>query len=484
MINLMRNEFIKLFKKKSTYIILFLTIAFIIFSNFMYKNNNGSNYASYSKSMLTYYEETLSQLDPAKPSDLTMYLDTKAQVDMLHLIDRYGYTSWQANIIPEYFTPFIRTMNEYEYASPKDKASYEKAKKQYDTMVEKLDQNDWKYFVNINLDKINEQIQIQESIIENTVDKAALKSNYATLASLKVDKQVLEWRLEKNIDFSESFLNTALMKYSSYQNSVYGYEKSDNHTYSETLEYHQYLERANINKYYIENNVNIQNENDNRGILLNFFSNYELFILIFIIMVAGSIVSDEFSKGTIKLLLVRPYSRAKILLSKFTVCAITLVLFIIFVAGAQFLIGGIIQGFDTMDIPAIIYHHEHQQIETMNIFSYLLQMTITKLPIYFLLMTLAFACSTLFTNTAVAIVLPLLGYMASSIINQLALMYKIKPLLYFVTPNWDLSVYLFGGLPQFEGLTPMFSIAICIIYFVIMMIPTFLTFKKKNIKNI
>lgn len=484
LINLIRNEFLKLFKKKSIYIILFLTIAFIIFSNFMYKNNNNSYYASYSRPMLDYYEESLSQLDPNRPSDVTAYLDTKTQVDMLHLIDKYGYSSWQANIISEYVTPLIRTMNEYHYSTSIDEKSYQEAKKQYDIMVGKLEQDDWKYFVNLGLDKVNEQIKIQETLIKNTVDKSALSSSYSTLESLKIDQQVFKWRLEKNINFSNSFLNTALLKYSSFQNAIYSYERTDNHTYSETLQYNQNLKQASVNKYYIENNINIQNENDNRGILLNLFNNYELFILIFIIMIAGSIVSDEFSKGTIKLLLVRPYSRVKILLSKFIVCLITLLLFIAFVAGTQFLLGGIIQGFDTMDIPAVIYHYGHQQVETINIFSYLLQMAVSKLPIYFLLMTLAFACSTLFANTAVAIVLPLLGYMASNLINQLALMYEIKPLLYFVTPNWDLSVYLFGGLPDFEGLTLIFSIAICIAYFIIMMIPTFLAFKKRNIKNI
>ena len=99
-------------------------------------------------------------------------------------------------------------------------------------------------------------------------------------------------------------------------------------------------------------------------------------------------------------------------------------------------------------------------------------------------MTLAFACSTIFINTAVSIVIPLLGYMGSSIINQLAIVYNIKLINYFVTPNWDLTSYLFGGLSQFEDLVPSFSISICIIYFAIMFVTSFAVFRKRNIKNI
>lgn len=482
--NLIKNEFIKLFKKKSTYIILFITIAYIVFANFMFKNNDYSSYGDYSSSSISYYEEELKNLDPKNPSDFSLYIDTKTQVDLLHLMDKYGFDSWQANIIPEYLSESVRQMNIYHYSSEKDEKAYQEAKTEYDNMVQRLDSGDWKSFVTASIEELDKEIAAQEKLLKNTVDKAELANTNQLLASLKVDKQVAEWRLDKNISFANSFLNSALSKYTNAQSAIYDYEHRSNPSYEEKLEYYDNIEIANTNQYYIENNIEIKNPNDNRGILLELFNNYELFILIFIIMIAGSIVSDEFSKGTIKLLLVKPYNRVKILLSKFMVCVFVLLLFILFLTASQYIIGGIIQGFDTMTIPAILYNHTTGQIETMSVFQSLTLDAIGKLPIYLLLMTLAFACSTLFTNTAIAITLPLLGYMASSLINQLILYYNIKPLLYFVTPNWDLSVYMFGGLPAFEGLTLPFSIAICIAYFIIMLIPTCIVFKRRNIKNI
>ena len=48
-----------------------------------------------------------------------------------------------------------------------------------------------------------------------------------------------------------------------------------------------------------------------------------------------------------------------------------------------------------------------------------------------LLSTLAFALSTIFTNSALAITIALLGYMAPSIINMLVIQYKVTFMQYF-----------------------------------------------------
>lgn len=478
MINLIKNEFIKIFKKKSTYIILIITLGFIILSNFMYKNtNNNMHTTGYDEEILENYASSMPSENTLETND--MYIDMKSKLDMMQLMQQYGFNSWQAYVIESKLGSdnIIYIINEYEYGLNKTvtKEEYNEAKATYASFVQKLDTNDWRHFVSSELRDINEQIETQK--------KLNLKDD-STLFSLETEKQVLEWRLEKGISYEASFLNTCLRRYSDNCELVYSYEHSTQHDYSEKQDYFLSLETKNICKYYIENNINNLSESDNRGILLNLFDNYELFILIFIIMIAGSIVSDEFSKGTIKLLLVRPYSRIKILISKFIVCTIILLLLIAVIAIAQFIFGGMIQGFDSTSIPAVIYEHTSNQIQTMNIVQYISINAIAKLPIYLLLMTLAFACSTIITNTAVSIVLPLLGYMASPIINQLGLVYNIRAISYFVTPNWDLTQYLFGSLPTFEGLNILFSIIVCLVYFIIMITTSLIVFKKRNIKNI
>ena len=250
------------------------------------------------------------------------------------------------------------------------------------------------------------------------------------------------------------------------------------------MQYQKSKEIVEKDRYVIENNKDIFNTSNSRAFLLNVFSKYELFIIITIVLIGGAIVSDEFNKGTIKLLLVRPYSRIKILAAKFITVMITVIFTMIITVILQFIVGGIFFGFDSISIPAVVYNYTTGKIMEMSIAKYILITGLGKLPIYILMATLAFALSTLFNNTAVAITITLMGYMASSIINQIASYYEVKWLKFFVTPNWDFTQFLYGKLPLMKGLNVPFSIAICLLYFIIMLIPTVLVFKKRNIKNI
>ena len=70
--------------------------------------------------------------------------------------------------------------------------------------------------------------------------------------------------------------------------------------------------------------------------------------------------------------------------------------------------------------------------------------TICYLPQILLLVTLAFAVSTIIGNTAFAIAITFAGSIGASLINMFAIVYKVKILKYFVTTNWDFTLYLFG----------------------------------------
>ena len=484
MINLIRNEFAKVFKKKTIYILLFITIAYIILSNIIMKANNNDNYTYYYDDV-KYFESQLAELDPKSASDLSMYIDTKVNLEISKLINEYGPDSWQSYIINTVLPTYINTMVSHEYTDEITKEAYNEAKQAYDTAIQKLKSDDWKYFVNNDLKDISKSLEEQYNFKKNTKDTQTLASINETISNLEVKKQVNEWRLEKNISYATGFLNSALESYSSNKSSLISYEGTDLSRLStdELQSYRSSLKNANLNKYYIENNISLDS-GDNRDILLSLFNQYELFILIIGIVIAGSIVSDEFSKGTIKLLLVKPYNRIKILMSKFIVCICILVLAIEIIGISQLIFGGIIQGFDSLSIPAIYYNFDTNKVETMNIFSYICLTGLCKLPMYILLTTLAFACSTLFTNTALAVSLPFLGYIATPFINQLSLEYNIKQITYFVTPNWDLTQYLFGGSPMFSTMFLPFSIIVCLAYLAIMLVLSSAIFKKRDIKNI
>ena len=481
MIKLIGNELKKIFKKKTIYILLIITFGYILLSNIMIKaTDNGYSRYYYYEGDLEIYEEMMSELDLEDPLERAQYIDIKNDIELGKLTKKYGNDSWQAYVINNMLTPYLHTILSYEYSDEVSEEEYNEAKKYYDDAIQKMDADDWRYFVNEDLEQINNSLEEQYKLKETETNEQVLASIESTIYDLEIQKQVDEWRLEKDISYAPSFLNDALETYYGAQTAL---KDAQNGNYPQEIEqYNSLLEQANLNKYYIDNNLSL--DSNNREIFLNLFSQYELFILIIGIVIAGSIVSEEFNRGTIKLLLVKPYTRVKILLAKFIAVMIVLVMSIVFIAICQVIIGTLVFGFEGLTIPAIVYNFNTNTVETINIFAYVALIGICKLPIYVLLTTLAFACSTLFTNTALAVSIPFLGYIAAPLLNQLAIAYKIKAITYFVTPNWDLSTYLFGGTPMFQGLTMPFSIAICAIYLAIMLILSCVVFKKRDIKNI
>ena len=483
MSSLIKNELTKIFKKKAIYILLFVTLAFVILSNCIYKYFYGnSSYSYYSDSYVEYAKQEINNLDPDKPSDTKMYIEYKTAIDVSEMMKQYNNDAWQVQIIASTLESYINERNTYLYGAEKNEEQANKINEQINELSNKLKNDDWKYFANEELQKAQEKLKTLENEKNTTEDKQILESLETEIKNAKIDLEVAEYRVDEDIKYGYDYMNTALSTYQQQSYIIAQVEDSNEElSYREEKDYKQAIEDKEISKYIIENHEDINKGNDLRGILSRFFSEFGLFIIVIVIMIAGTIVSEEFNKGTIKLLLVKPYSRNKILLSKFITILIMIVFSIAIIVGMELIIGGIIFGFDSLSIPILEYNFNTNILEEINVFAYLGIQTLAQLPIILLLATLSFALSTIFTNSPVAISLPLLGYMGASIINQLAIQYNIGCLRYFVTLNWDFSQYLYGSMPLMEGLTPIFSVIICIIYFIIMIIPTFVIFKKKNI---
>ncbi len=483
---LIKNELIKLFKKKSIYIALIVVLGFMIFSNIMTKNTNNVLYSQYyySGQTLTFLQEELEGLDPEKASDMEMYIDIKSQIELYELMGEYENGSWQQEIISENLSGYFKEKCMYEYGAKKDSQKAQEAQNKIDEIKQKLDSDDWKYFAQLELQQATEKLANIEEQIKNTEDKKALLSLNQEKENALIDKTIAEYRINKNIKYGQDYLNQALDDYKYSAQQILRYENSEKElTYDEKKAYNSTLEIRESCKYMIENKVDLNKMNLNKN-LEYFFDNYGIFAIAIIIMIAGTIMSEEFNKGTIKLLLVKPYSRTKILLSKF-ITVMLMVIFVVLIMGImQLLVGGVVFGFDSLSEPVVAYNFNTNSLQEINVFVYFLTQFLAQLPIFILLATLAFALGTIFTNSALAITISLLGYIAANIINQLAISYNIKFLEYFVTMNWDLSQYLFGNLPNMEGMTMTFSIITCIAYFLIMIISTWIIFKKKNIKNI
>jgi ABC-2 type transport system permease protein len=482
LISLIQNELKKIFKKKSLLITLLVTLAFIILTNVIYKLDFGNSYYDYIEEEISFYGEQLKTLDPEKDKD--MYAQYKTELEVYQLVKKYDEKSWQAKIIQSEMRSCISNINYFTYQEKND-SGLKIAKAKYNEYIKRLDTDDWRYFAEEEVKEKNTEIDELKAMQEKTTNKLEIKELQSQIRGYEISRQIATWRLEKDIPYGNDYKNNCLNSYMVAMEDIRSYDFGETEkNYNSKKQYYKAQETAAINKYDIENETTVGDTSSAKGILLSTFDEYEIFLIVMFMMTAGVIVSEEFSKGTIKLLLIKPFKRSTILASKFITSIIVAIIVILLVLLMQFVVGGLIQGFDSFKNPTIIYDHTINNVKQINTIQYLAMQALGKAPMYILLMTLAFAFSTIFTNSALAITISLLGYMGSSVINMLALNLKLNWIKYFVTPNWNLTEYFWGGIPTFEGITLPFSIAIIVIYMVIMLVPTFIIFQKKNIKNI
>ncbi|WP_137791068.1 ABC transporter permease [Bacillus sp. E(2018)] len=203
------------------------------------------------------------------------------------------------------------------------------------------------------------------------------------------------------------------------------------------------------------------------------------FIGLFVIVVASDIVSNEFAKGTIKMLLIRPYSRWKILLSKFVATlAFAFVMWLVVII-ATWLVGGLAYGFGGMDQSYLITAEDGQVKERL-----IVEYVFANIGVEFIeltaLVAMSFMISTLFMSNSVAIGVAMFTLFAG---NTIVMLLATKDwVIYTLFANMDLSVLIDGQNQMVKDLTLPFSISVLAVYTAIMLAITFTVFQKRDVK--
>lgn len=486
MINLIKNELTKIFHKKVIYILLIITLGYVVLTNVIYKDMSNETYSGdiESKEYIDILKQENKDMDLKKAENLDWYINNKTQIDVFDLQQKYGSTSWQASLVNQKLYDIIYQINYNTYSKTADKNALIKAKKDYDSIIKRFDNNDWRSFVNEEVKENEKELTNLEKELTKAKGTIEIEGLNSQIYQTKVKIECLKLRLEQNISYGNDYLNIALKIYESSKSEIYHLEKNDKRDDDEESMYRSYKKDVEENKYILDNKINVKETNSLKGIYQNFYIEYYFIIITIIIVISGVIVSEEYNKGTIKLLLIRPYSRVKILLSKYLSCLIMIILTILSLVVMQMIVGGITFGFESLSIPVINYNFNTSSLSIMNVFSYFGIFTLSVLPKILLLMTLSFSVGTLFGHSAIAIAVTLLGFIGSDIINYMVINNNVKFMRYWVTLNWDFDTYLFGGLPVFKYTNLTLSIIVCIAYFLIMIVTSTIVFKHKNIKNI
>ena len=245
--------------------------------------------------------------------------------------------------------------------------------------------------------------------------------------------------------------------------------------------YEDIVERIKLEEYAMQNNIkyniiiNSENKNvilpkDARYLLIKVFKNFDILMIFLIIYLSSTIISEEYNNGTIKNLLIKPHKRTKILLSKIITAIFLTIIISILMVVFQYLLGGIIFGFDSYQLESIKYNSITNNIETMDLMQNTIVTLLKKEPMYLLLSLASILFGIITNNIALNILISLGLYFISTmefLINNIT-----KYLFIF---NWDLTTNNMINITQ--------SISISVISFLVIFILLIIIFKKKDITN-
>lgn len=191
-------------------------------------------------------------------------------------------------------------------------------------------------------------------------------------------------------------------------------------------------------------------------------------VFIFSVVIAADIVAGEFSWGTIKLLLIRPASRSKVLLSKYIAVLLFMLLLIVLLFACSLAIGLALFGSGGAEsapttMSGILQDYGFRLVDlTINV-------------------TFAFMISTVFRSSALAISLAFIIMFASSSVITALIALKKTWAKYILFANTDLGMYFGGRKPPFEGMTLGFSVTVLIVYYVVFVALAWTIFRKRDV---
>ncbi len=483
MIRLVKIELKKLFAKKMIYIFLAIITAITLATTLLEKNLDKVFGLIEFKANAELYKQAMDSYDLKDPAQLELYVDDKTEYDIINISKNYDVYSPEHMYVDNNMRETIVCMNENEFIT-KDQAKYDECKKKYDEQLEFLKHFDWKEQL------INEKKDVEEEIqsLEFGINSGTLtdKESEDALKVLKLSKEILDYRIEKGIPIDGSGLSLSLTSYVSSYQQYLAIDKNKNVVdRSELLNNRSIEENYFLNKYMFENNLMRETgratatESTASSVLSVFAGG--TFALLFLVLVGGSIVAEEFNKGTIKQLLLKPYNRTKIFVSKVIASILVFFLFLIAYALITALLNGIVFGeFRSLFDPVVFYDFNSGKVIEHSLLFACLERMLVILPMYLILLGVSLLMGVLTTNTAVSIIVPIVLDTGAGIINAFA---RSKIFAYIPTMCWNLSEFLHGGLPAFKYLKLPTSIVIDVITILVLYISSIIIFKKKDIKN-
>lgn len=478
---LVQNEHIKLYKRVSTYIMAGILLLIVIASGILlkvsglYENSYAYDWKQYINEVNQSLEEQIN--NPAISDEEKIHLRSQLELNKNRLKYDVADNSWKMRVLYD-----VQSI-EAQKSVTSDELQIKELDEKLKALENYLENNDWEAFYK------SSKASLQEQISSSDQDELIKKSS-------EIQMEIIDLRLKYNIspDDMSNWKNGALsslennktqLLYLTTSTDTNDERKGMNPNLTEEQKREQiknYNEKISIDTYRLENDIApLSSFNTQWGYTHNIIPGIIGVILVFLVIAAGSSISNEFSEGTIKLLMIRPFRRWEILLSKYLTIFIYAAELMLILFASTYLTGGILFGFDTPNI--FLYYDGATVHEQSIVIRILFEMLLNSVPVI-MIFTLAFMLSTVIKNSALAIGLSLILYFLSDlVILVFTELLKFEWIKYFFFANWNLAAYYFteGASPPVEGMTLVFSCVILIITFLIINFISFLTFEKRDI---
>lgn len=434
---LVKNEYIKVFKKLSTKIMIVLIIICALglsgIALFAKHNMESNNYSSYDAT--GDYQETINWLKNTNgdPNEIAMWQ---------YLIDNdIDSDDWRYDVLSAVFANGTGDMSGI---------------KKY------LDDNDWRGFCQYRLD--------------NDILTEGEKWEY-------------QYRLDKDISFDKSNekKNDLIMTVANAKNTIatMGDAKSDGQNSKAKLEDNIKLALYQLDNDKLDNTANQMtlfetDEPEQITFWTVFLTSTSLVTVVALlaIVIAGGIVSSEFSQGTVKFLLINPVKRWKILMSKyFTVITVGyIMLCILFVVMIP--ITGLMHGFDGFSVPYM--YVSGGEVKEMPTLLYAAEQYLMKSVEMVVMSTLAFAISSLVRSTALAIGVSVFTMCIGSTVTRLLGQLGQDWARFLVFANTDLAS-ISKGYSIFAQHSLTFAVGVLIAHMVVFLLTAWDGFTKRSV---
>lgn len=460
---LVKNEYLKIILKVSTWIMLALVVLAALGLSVLatvVRSDDYRNSASYQNYVTNYVSSEREYLKASKPEGY------EQQLEKLDFMEKAGINpaDWRFDLVSE-IMPQIEALQQME--GQQEEA--QRLMKSNQAILAALEKNDWKAFCQAKIDAI----EANPALSKEQKDEA--KWEYA-------------YRMEQGVSYEQDdWKNGLITEVAGLKSSVNAMEQQLAAGQPVDMELLQsQKDNLALGQYRLEHNISVDTSermtttgNVNFWSVFNNSTSLIQVISVLIIVIAGSCVASEFSGGTIKFLLINPVKRGKILMSKYmaTITFSYVMLILFYIVNALFAM----LFFGAGDLSAPYLTVVDGTVHSSSAFLHVAWQYLLGSANMVVMATLAFAISSLVRSSALAIGVGVFAMLAgNTAVLFLKNMLNMDWARYIIFANTDLNAVL-EGTTAFANQSITFALVTIAIYMVVFLLTAWDGFVRREV---